>query len=160
MGPFLAANDWDLAKLRGIANYQFGKGLGEVLFPRRIEVVRSRRTRRIRHVYLNGKLIATLRPSDGLLALTIHGAKMVASKSSRVPRVVVRSDIGPFVEVGRNVFAKHVVDAVESIRPQDEVIVSDASGKLVAVGRAAMSGGEMLSFKSGVAVRVRKGVKE
>ncbi len=58
---------------------------------------------------------------------------------------------------GRNVFAKHVVEADKELRPQDEVIVVDEEDNLVAVGKAVLSGEEMKVFKHGVAVKVRKG---
>jgi len=47
-----------------------------------------------------------------------------------------------------------------AIRPQNEVIIVDQKGNLVAVGKAVLSGYEMLSFKLGVAAKVRRGVDE
>ena len=41
-----------------------------------------------------------------------------------------------------------------------EVIVVDEGGCVLAVGRAVLSSSEMLAFKTGVAVKVRHGVKE
>ena len=56
--------------------------------------------------------------------------------------------------------AKHIMKADLAIRPQNEVIIVDQKGNLVAVGKAVLSGYEMLSFKLGVAVKVRRGVNE
>jgi predicted RNA-binding protein (TIGR00451 family) len=54
----------------------------------------------------------------------------------------------------------HVVKTDQEIRAKDEVIVVDEGGKVLAVGRAVLSGEEMKVFKIGVAVKVRRGCKE
>jgi len=148
-----------LQKIRSIANYQFGKGVGEKLFPNGVEVVFSKRTKRIRHIYLDGKRLATLRPTDGMFSLTIAGAKRILDNVRR-PRLWVKisKDAAPFVAKGKSVFSKHVVDADEEIRPEEEVMVLDEDGKILAVGRAVLTGAEMKAFKHGVAVRVRRGI--
>jgi len=74
--------------------------------------------------------------------------------------VKVQEEAEPFVVKGKSVFAKHVVDADEEIRPQEEVIVTNERGEVLAVGKAILSGKEMKAFKKGVAVRVRRGVAE
>ncbi len=150
----------DLRKLRGIANYQFGKRLGNVLFKGPVEVTRSGKTNKIRLIFRDGRLISTLRARDGFLALTPHGASIILCSMRHPPRiVVVRNDVTEFIKAGRNVFAKHVVTADSSIRPQDEVIVVDEKRKLLAVGRAALAGFEMTQFKRGIAVKTRRGVE-
>jgi len=152
------ATPQDLRKLRGIANYQFGSRLGDALFKGLVEVTRSGKTKKIRLIFRDGKHISTLRPRDGFLALTPHGARIILSSMKRPPRVVVvRSDIAEFIRSGRNVFAKHVVTADCSIRPQDEVIVVDEKRELLAVGRATLAGFEMTEFERGIAVKTRRG---
>lgn len=149
----------DLRKLRGIANYQFGSRLGDVLFKGSVEVARSGKTKKIRLIFRDGKLISTLRARDGFLALTPHGARVILNSMKKPPRVVtVRTDVAEFIKAGRNVFAKHVVAADLSIRPQDEVIVVDERRELLAVGRASLAGFEMTQFKRGAAVKTRRGV--
>jgi len=150
----------DLRKLRGIANYQFGSHLGNVFFKGPIELTRSGKTNKIRLIFRDGKLISTLRARDGFLALTPDGAKIILASMKKPPRVVVvRGDVGEFIRAGRNVFAKHVVSADSSIRPQDEVIVIGEKRQLLAVGRAALAGWEMTQFKRGIAVKTRRGVE-
>ncbi len=150
-----------LQKIRSIANYQFGKGVGESLFPNNAEVVFSKRTKRIRHIYMDGKRLATLRPTNGMFSLTVAGAKRILD-STKHPRlwVKVSRDAAPFVAKGKSVFAKHVVEADEEIRPREEVIILDERHKVLAVGRAMLTGAEMKAFKRGVAVRVRWGALE
>jgi predicted RNA-binding protein (TIGR00451 family) len=150
-----------LAKIRSIADYQLGKGAGSALFPDKINVTFSRRTGRIRHIYLESELLATLRPTDGMFSLTIAGAKRLL-KGVNPPRlwVKVSTDAAPFVAEGKSVFAKHVISADKEIRPQEEVTVLDEQDKVLAVGKAVLTGKEMTAFKRGIAVRVRKGTAE
>ncbi len=147
-----------LRRLRGIAEYQFGRGCGDALFPPDVRVTRSKGTGRIRHIYLRDKRIATLRPNDGLLTLSIAGAELLLSKVEDPGfTVTVVEGVERDIAEGKSVFAKHVVKAGSGIRPGDEVIVVDSRGRVLAVGRALLSGEEMLAFKTGVAVRVRSG---
>jgi len=144
-----------------VADYQFGKGVGAKLFPENVEIVYSKRTGRIRYVYLNGKRLATLRPTDGLFSLSIAGAKrIVENADSAKCLVTVRSDVTKFIAKGGDVFAVHVVRADDDIRSKDEVIVVNENGEVLAVGRAVLSGAEMKAFKKGVAVKVRRGCME
>jgi predicted RNA-binding protein (TIGR00451 family) len=150
-----------LQKIRSIANYQFGREVGRKLFPKKVRIVYSKRTGRIRHIYLREKMLATLRPTDGLFSLTITGAKRIIEhvKPQR-SWVRIQEEAEPFVAKGKSVFAKHVIDADEEIRPQEEVIVVTRKGETLAVGRAVLSGKEMKAFRRGAAVRVRKGAAE
>lgn len=151
----------DLQRIRGVADYQFGKGVGEKLFPDNVEIVYSGRTGRIRQVYFGGESLATLRARDGLFSLTIRGAKKLWEEME--PRrcwVKVLGEVAPFIAQGKSVFAKHVMDADEEIRPQEEVIVINEEGEVTAVGKAVLTGREMTAFKRGVAVKVRRGVSE
>jgi len=148
-------------KLVGVGNYQFGKGVGAVLFGKNVLIECSRKTGRIRHIYRHGRLVATLRPKDGFLALTPEGAGLILSKVKASPNVVVvDSSVGDAIRVGGDVFAKHVVRADHDLRPGEEAIVTDEKGILLGVGAAVLSGQEMTQFKRGVAVNLRRGVDE
>ena len=150
-----------IQKIRSVADYQFGGGVGEKLFPSDVKIVHSKRTGRIRHVFLGEKRLVTLRPTNGLFSLTIAGARRMTERAK--PQrlwVRIREEAAPFVVKGKSVFAKHVIDADEEIRPQEEVIVMSEKNEVLAVGRAILSGKEMKAFKRGVAVRVRRGVAE
>jgi uncharacterized protein with predicted RNA binding PUA domain len=151
-----------LKRIRSVADYQFGKGIGSKLFPENLEIRHSKKTGRIRYVCLEGKRLATLRPTDGLFSLSIEGAKRIAeSADSAKCFVTVQNDVSQFIARGGDVFAVHIIRADSEIRPKDEVIVVDERNKVLAVGRAVLSGGEMMAFKTGVAVRVRRGcIKE
>ncbi|MGQ9506371.1 MAG: PUA domain-containing protein [Candidatus Bathycorpusculaceae bacterium] len=147
-----------LKRIRSVADYQFGKGIGIKLFPENVKIEYSKRTGRIRYVYLDGKRLATLRPTDGLFSLSIAGAKRIAeNRNSAKCFVTVKDDVSKFIAEGGDVFAVHIVKANGEIRPKDEVVVLNESGEVLAVGRAVLSGEEMKAFKTGVAVKVRRG---
>jgi predicted RNA-binding protein (TIGR00451 family) len=153
--------DENLKRIKAIADYQFGRGCGVKLFPEGVKVIRSKNTGRIRHVYHEGTLIANFRPTVGLFTLTTAGAERLVSKTDGLGFTVTVSDeVAEFVIQGRNVFAKHVVDAADEIRPGDEVVVLDSDRRVLAVGRALLNKEEMLAFEVGVAVKVRRGSKE
>jgi len=150
-----------LKRIRSVADYQFGKGVGIELFTENVEIVFSKRTGRIRYVYLDGRRLATLRPTDGFFSLSIAGAKRIVESGGSVNCLVrVSDDVVRFIVEGGDVFAKHVIIADEAIRPKDEVIVVDGNNEVLAVGRAVLSGEEMKAFKHGVAVKVRRGRME
>jgi len=150
-----------LRKLVGIGNYQFGHDVGNALFNPKVGIQCSRKTGRIRYVYTQGQLVATLRPKDGCLALTTYGASIILSKISKPPNTVaIQNDVSEAVRSGGDAFAKHVLRADPELRPADEAIVTDENGTLLGVGRAVLSGAEMPEFKRGVAVKLRRGVDE
>jgi predicted RNA-binding protein (TIGR00451 family) len=149
----------DLERIRSVADYQFGRGVGKALFPKQVKIIRSRRTGRIRYVHLDDKRLVTMRPTDGLFSLSIAGAMRIAERSFNC-LVMVKNSVSEFVASGSDVFAVHVAEADDEIRAKDEVIVIDESREVLAVGRALLSGEEMKAFKRGVAVKTRRGTRK
>jgi predicted RNA-binding protein (TIGR00451 family) len=150
--------DEDLERLRAVADYQFGRGAGETLFPAGTSIEYSKNTGKPRHLEAGGDLVASYRPNDALFTVTIAGARrLVGQMGGFGYTVTVLDDVVEAVEMGGNVFAKHVVDAGDVIRPGDEVVVVDSHGDVVAVGKALLTREEMLRFKTGAAVKVRRG---
>lgn len=146
-----------LRRVRTIADYQFGSGVGEVLFPEECEFQLST-TGRVRQITLDGKRLATVRAQDGRLTLGIPGGtRLMQVLGSPASRVTIREDVAEFVAKGKNAFAKHVVSADAGIRTGDEVLVVTGADELLATGAAMLSGVEMLAFNYGVAVKVRQG---
>jgi conserved protein with predicted RNA binding PUA domain len=146
-----------LDRARVIADYQFGKGTGEGLFPDECTFQLSS-TGRMRQVLLSGNRLATLRAQDGRLTLSIQGAlRLQQCLAPPAYRVTIREDVAAFIAQGKNAFAKHVTDADPGIRAGDEVLVVQSPDELLATGMALLSGKEMLAFNYGVAVKVRQG---
>ncbi|MCL5949170.1 MAG: pseudouridine synthase [Candidatus Bathyarchaeota archaeon] len=151
----------DLAKVKSIADYQFGKGVGAQLFPNNIEIQYSPRTGRIRYINLNGERLATLRPTDGLLSLSLKAAVFMAENTPFAKCfVTVQNEVSKFIAAGGDVFAVHVVKVDAEIGAKDEVIAVDENGQVLAVGRTTLSSQEIAAFKTGVAVKVRHGAGE
>lgn len=158
--PSVKRSQEALEKIRKIADYQFGRGVGKVLFPSNVKTILSTKTGRIRYVTLKNRLLGTLRPTDGVFSLSIDGARRLARTKRTSLRVIVYQDVSAFVAKGKSVFAKHIVYAGTAIRPQDEVTVVNGDCSVLAVGKAVLTAKEMQVFQRGLALRVRRGVAE
>lgn len=153
--------DRDLAMLRRVAAYQFGRGAGSSLFPRGEDLtVTHTSSGRPRQIKAEDGRLATYR-TDGRLTLGLAGGRRLAAGLAPPSyRVTVGEESEPFVRDGRNAFAKFVRNADERIRPGDEVLVVDPEDTLLAVGRASLSAGGMADFGTGMAVAVRDGASD
>ncbi|NLX47452.1 MAG: tRNA guanosine(15) transglycosylase TgtA [Euryarchaeota archaeon] len=150
--------DIDMARVRAVADYQFGKGAAEALLDGKVSLVKSRNVDRIRNVLVDGEHVVSMRAEDGFYTLKLAGARrLLKGLPSPHMRVVVQDDSVEFNRQGRNVFCSFVTDADPEIRLQDEVMVVDKNDALVAIGRAQLTRDEMLCFQKGVAVKVREG---
>ncbi|NIA11420.1 MAG: tRNA-guanine transglycosylase [Nitrospiraceae bacterium] len=124
--------------VRAIADYQFGCGAGEELIPDHARIKSRRSGFRI---FVDRREIASS-TGYGTLALTLAGA-------ARLPD---RVEIDNFLPKG-SILAPGVVSADPQIRPMDEVIVHGSMA--FGVGRAVMSGREMIESSRGIAVDLR-----
>ena len=95
-----------------------------------------------------GEQLATMVPRYGTLSFTLAGARRWVASDAPTKRV----EIDAFVPHG-SVLAPGVVDADPSIRVGDEVVIEGPEA--FAVGRAEMSGPEMVDSTRGVASGVR-----
>jgi archaeosine synthase len=144
--------------LRAVADYQFGpagteggsggsagRPAGDELFDGlRVES----RYPKLRAHDDDGEQLAALVPEYGVLSLTLAGGRRWVESDVPTRRV----EIDGFVPHG-SVLAPGVVDADDSIRVGDEVVIEGPAA--FAVGRAEMSGPEMAASTRGVASRVR-----
>ncbi|MBP2030385.1 uncharacterized protein with predicted RNA binding PUA domain [Methanohalophilus levihalophilus] len=149
-----------LSQVRVMADYQFGKGSGNVLFPDDVSFMLSR-TKRVRQVLSGKSRIATVRAKDGVLTLSIEAASML---HSFLPfprqRVVICEDAVPFVSKGKTAFAKHVLELDPELRSGEEVLVVDEQDKLLAAGQLLLAVPEIIVMDSGAAVDVRVGIEK
>ena len=153
--------DFDIARISAISDMQFGKGAGNALLTGKVRIVKSKKTRKIRNVYLNEKHILSMRAEDGLFTLKLDGAKILHNhfKYPKL-RVVVDKDAFEFVKDGKSVFSKFVKDCDPELRPFDECLIVNEKDELVAVGRCILNREEMLSFNYGMAVKTREACTE
>jgi uncharacterized protein with predicted RNA binding PUA domain len=147
------------ARLGRVANYQFGAGAGAALFPEDEDLsVTHTSSGRPRQVHSDGGRLVTY-GTDGRFTLGVAGGRRLQAGLDRPAyRVVVGDESEPYVRGGRNVFAKFVSVVDPTVRPRDEVLVEHHDGRLLAVGRAELSGAGMEDFGTGMAVKVREGV--
>ena len=146
--------------VRDIADFQFGRGVGEKLFPDECRVEVSKRTGRPRYVYLGEELLATIRYPDNLIALSLEGARRLRSAlGENAPRIVVKKEAVNKVLNGLNPAPRDISFCNPSIRPGDEVVIEDEGGRVLAVGRAVISAQTMMELSRGTAVKLRKVLK-
>lgn len=152
-------DDEDRSMLTRVADYQWGRGAGAVLFGGDPEVTHTSSGRPRQVLADEGRLVTYA--TDGRFTLGVAGGRRLNDGlADGRYRVVVGDESEPYVREGRNAFAKFVTAAGPEIRPGDEVLVVDPTDALFAVGRAELSYAEALAFDSGVAVKVRHGVAD
>ncbi len=153
---FRRASEWEVRRLRVIADYQFGWGAGECLIPDGVVVGVSPNTLRVREVRSpEGVLLATLRASDYFYSLSLEGARRLLSCFER-PRLRVIVD--PSRVRHKSIPSSAVLNVDDALRAGDEAIVVDGSDSLIGVGRLRLSPLEIKAGVAGEAVRLRKKV--
>ncbi|WP_411967270.1 archaeosine synthase subunit alpha [Haloferax sp. YSSS75] len=133
--------------VKAIADYQLGPAAGDALFAD-VDLEMTSRYPKLQVWNDEGVQLATMVPQYGVISFTLAGAKVW--RDSDAPTKTV--EIDGFVPHG-SVLAPGVVDADAEIRPGDEVIVDGP--RAFAIGRAEMSGTEMVGSTRGVAVEIR-----
>jgi uncharacterized protein with predicted RNA binding PUA domain len=151
---------YELIELRGIAELQF-RVPGDVLIPEDIHVAVSPNTNKIRIVFRSGVKYLGLRARDYRFNLYIP-AGIVLNNNITHPhmRVYVKKEYASFIAKGKTLVCNHVLMADPEIKPDDEVLVVDPAGNLLAVGRSLIAGHEFVYYKRGEAVKIREGVSE
>lgn len=127
--------------MRAAADYQFGKGAGDILVSGAVVKAPFPKFQ-----LFGGKQLATLIPQYGTIALTVEGGLRIADQTH------YRVKIGQFTPHS-SILAPGVEDADPQIRPGDEVLVEGE--RFFGVGRAQMSGWEMKQCGKGIAVELR-----
>ncbi len=132
------------AVIKAMADYQFGAGTGDELLNGGTKVVGKYPALRLA---TTEGVLARVVPEYGLLALSVAGARRI----ERITQYKVEID-DDFMPKGA-ILAPGVLSAGEEIRANDEVIFYSA--RAFGVGRAKMSGYEMVESNRGVAIDVR-----
>jgi archaeosine synthase len=131
--------------LRAIAGYQFGKAARLIFSEEAGERVVKGRFPKYQ-LFVGRKQLATLVPQYGMLALSIEGTELMLKSGKYMV------EIDDFIPRG-SILAPGVLQADPQIRPNDEVIV--LGERALCVGRALMSGNEMVKSGRGIAVDLR-----
>ncbi len=156
LNPYLA--------LRNLARYQFGIKAGDALFRddlvKDMKIKYSKKTGRIRYVFLKDKPYFSVRTSDGFLTLSIPAARvLLESLESSELFVVVYNQFRDHILSRKEVLVRHIKSVDPRLKSGCEVIVIDEDRKLIGVGRAILNGDEMLEIKRGIAIKLRKVVR-
>ncbi|MHA2085401.1 MAG: PUA domain-containing protein, partial [Candidatus Thorarchaeota archaeon] len=121
-----------------------------------LDIKFSRSTGKIRHVQRSKTILFTLVPTTGLLTPTYSGGlELLAAGINARYIVTMEDDAADFVAKGKSSLAKFVEKASNDLRAGEEVLVVNQQGELLGVGKALLSGKEMLAFDRGVAVNIR-----
>ena len=149
-----------LRKIKGISDYQFGIDITDILFDEseNIRIERSKNTNKIRYIYYNNNLMLALRPTNGLFTLSLFSAKKII-ENTQAPRLraIILTEVSDFIRKGRNAFCKHIVNIDNNLRTLDEVIVVNQNDDLLGIGRLKIPIPYIKTFKTGIAVNIRKG---
>jgi conserved protein with predicted RNA binding PUA domain len=142
-----------------MVDYLFGRGVSRALPRSGLRVSYSRRSGRPKLIFHGPRLFATIKP-NGSMALSMYAAT-VLSKAPRFREnwVEVSDEAAQFVAGGKSVFCKFVRSAGKNIHPKGEVVIVNGKGEVLGVGTAVLNGLHMGLFKSGVAVKVRVGLR-
>lgn len=161
VAPAAKSRDVDLLRVKAVLDMQFGRGAADLLEGKKVEFVKSKNTGKIRNIVVDGAHAFSMRAHDGRLTPKMEGARLLMGVLPRgAMMVTVEDEPTEFAAKGSNVFAKFVVDCDPAIRPGDSVLVVNTRGELAAVGRSLMVRREMLTFKRGIAVRVKEAAED
>lgn len=132
-----------LDMFRKMADYEFGPGKGDLLVPQR-GIIKGKFPR---FTLFDGReQLCSINPQSGSLTLTLEGAKRMALTDAYFV------EIADFLPKG-SILAPGVLNADRQIRPGDDVFVRGS--KAIAIGRAKMSGPEMIDATRGMAIELR-----
>jgi len=156
--PVSKIDDFDIERLKLVADYQFGASAGNALFEGDVKLVKSKTTNRVRNVYNRNEHILSL-GNDGFFKLKYAGGKILYNNFPEPKlRIYVCDESVEYVKKGYNVFAKFVIKADSELRPYDEVIIVDKNDNFINTGKCILNGEEMLAFKVGIAAKVHSSV--
>lgn len=140
-----------LSFLRLIADFQFGKGTGSILFPDDVRISGYKELGL--RVKFDNKHLVTFRPDIGLLTLSLEAGKRLLGHT----RNTVIFD-GDSIS-GSTIFAKGIIKADQGIIPLEEVLILNSEGKLLATGTTYLSGNNLVKMKRGKGIKIRQKVK-
>lgn len=136
-----------LRTLQAIADFQFGKGSGKVLFNSKVKI--KGRYPRNRELFMNNKHLGTLTTVDGFLSLSPSFAQLIVDKSK------VNVEFTAEKVTGSSIYAPGCAQADESILPNDEIFLV-YNGIVIGTATAFVSGKDMNKMKSGMIAKIKK----
>ncbi len=143
-------NNYELEFFKAMANYQFGKGAGDIIFPPECEV---KRKGYLLTAFLFNKQLATLHL--GRLSITVYAASKLAESFDNYKVYFADSEI-----IGSAIYTPGIIKADQQIKPEDDVLViSEKTGKFLAIGKSNLSGFELENCNYGLGISIKKKFK-
>lgn len=133
--------------LRSIARYQFNTKKADELIPNNTRTSGRFNTR----ILSDKEQIATLHFETGLYTLNLKAGEIL--KNQEINRVFISFDLK-----SNTLFAPGIDEADKNIIPNDEVVIIK-DNSVVGVGKALMTGEEMVKSDKGIGVKVRHQIK-
>ena len=128
--------------MKAIATYQFGERYRLLFYEKKEKIVVKGHFPKYQ-LFVGKKQFAILVPQYGMIALSLDGGELMSKNGKYMVNI---DDFIP----SNSILAPGVLKADPQIRPNDEVIV--LGDRALCVGRALMSGNEMVKSNRGVAV--------
>ncbi|MFX0066150.1 MAG: tRNA guanosine(15) transglycosylase TgtA [Candidatus Hermodarchaeota archaeon] len=146
-------------RIKAMIDFQFGKGASKSLENLKFE--RSKKTNVPRKIINSqNEILANLRAYDFFIVPTLQlGHVLHQNLPFPQMQVIAEPEAVPFIKEGKTFFAKFVRSVDPQIRAEDEVLVTDINNELIGLGKAMLGSNEMLAFNTGIAVRMRTGIK-
>jgi uncharacterized protein with predicted RNA binding PUA domain len=148
--------------IAAILQFQFNENFAKTFFQTfpDFKIQFSGRTGKIKQLHLNNQLLATYKPQYGNFSFSISAIQQILPS---IPpprfRVKILTAVASFIEQGKSVFAKHVIEIDPEQRAGDEVFVVDETDRLLALGKLNLPPYQLRNFTNGTAVKVRHGIR-
>ncbi|MCK5409222.1 MAG: hypothetical protein KAJ30_03070, partial [Candidatus Heimdallarchaeota archaeon] len=139
-----------IRKMQAVADFEYGSGTGEILFPYSIRV--KGKYPRDQQIYKDNEHIATYVTRSGYLSLFPKYANLILSKTENI------LEFGANRVSGSNIYAPGVVHANNRIQPNDEIFIVHEN-QIIATATALVSGSDMNKMTSGIVAEVKKKVR-
>ncbi|MHA2363715.1 MAG: tRNA guanosine(15) transglycosylase TgtA [Candidatus Hodarchaeales archaeon] len=125
-----------------------------------LKVKRSRKTNQIREFSKNFDRWGGIRSNDNYI---IPSRPLALWLYEKLPKgkmqVTIDSEVSEFIQSGKSVFSRFVLEMDEDLRPGDEALIVSNENRLLGWGQVLLTSVEVSNFKRGVAVKTRKGIK-
>lgn len=141
----------EMNKINNLVDYQFGKNFHQEFLT---ENYFLKEIRKQRYLFVNKQKYASIDSSTGLLQLELLAAEKMIKKEKNIVKFADLSF------QGSSLYCAGISYADEDILPGDEIILVNKNDELLGVGRANLSGIDMVAYEKGLAVTIRKKVKK
>ena len=141
----------EINKIQNLVDYQFGKDFHSSIITENsfIKEIRNKK-----YLFVNKQRFAGIDSSTGLLQLEL----LAAEKMLKLNKNIIKYAGDSFQ--GSSLYCAGITEADEKIIPGDEIILINKDGNLLGVGKAQISGKDMVTYEKGLAAIIRKKLKK